>query len=121
SAQLTGAVAADPAVSADGRTVSFALGDLAPSAAATVRFLAVIGAGAAVGGTATNVASAASTSASTTNVAQATVRITDEFFSARTFILGRVVAGPCDEKDPSAGEGVRGARVMLEDGTFVIS
>ena len=121
SAQRDGAAAPDPSVSADGRTVTFELGDLAPSATATIRFLATVGAGTAVGSFATNLVTASTPAGATSNVGQASVRIADDFFASKSFILGRVTTGDCIAAEGVGDEGVGGVRIVLEDGTFAVS
>jgi uncharacterized repeat protein (TIGR01451 family) len=121
SARLDGARAPDPAVSGDGRVLTFALGDLAAGATATVRLAVQVGASTRVGVDAVNSASAASGSGATSNVATAAVRVADDLLARRTFLMGRVTTGPCDERDGAGDEGVRGVRVFLEDGTFAVS
>ena len=121
SAQRNGLPLADPQISLDGKLLTFDLGDLPPSGTASIRFLVTVGAGAQVGTVATNVATASSAGGGRSNRAEASVRVSDDFFSARSFILGRVSAGACDAKDGVGDEGVPGVRVVLEDGTLSIS
>jgi uncharacterized repeat protein (TIGR01451 family) len=121
SARLNAARAPDPVVSGDGRVLTFALGDLAPAATATVRLVVQVGAGAKVNADAVNRAVATSASGVASNAATATVRVGDDLLATRTFILGRVTAGACDEPAGAGGEGVQGVRVLLEDGTFAVT
>ena len=121
SAQANGAPLADPVASSDGQTLTFALGDLAAASTVTVRFLTLVGAAAQVGATAVNRASAATANGGTSNQATASVRIGDDFFSARSFILGRVTAGDCNQAEGVGTAAVAGVRVVLEDGTFAIT
>ena len=120
-AQINGAAAADPAVSADGKRLTFTLGTLAPAATASIRFVAQVGAGAQVGTDAVNYASASAPGGAASNLAQARVRVADELFSARSFIVGRVTSGDCLEGEGGGERGVEGIRVLLEDGTFALS
>jgi uncharacterized repeat protein (TIGR01451 family) len=121
STRVDGARAADPAVSGDGRTLTFTLGDLAAGATATVRIAVQVGAGTKVGTDAVNRASAASATGATSNVATATVRVADELLATRAFLMGRVTTGACDARDGVGGEGVPGVRVFLEDGTVAVT
>ncbi|HSN91842.1 MAG TPA: OmpA family protein [Anaeromyxobacteraceae bacterium] len=121
SARVNGAPAPDPAVSADGRVLTFALGDLGPSATATIRLTVQVGAAARPGAEAVNRASARSATGTASNVATATVRVGDDLLGSRTFILGRVTAGECLERDGVGERGVAGVGVFLEDGTFAIT
>ena len=121
SAQLNGAPLSDPLVSSDGQTLTFALGDLAGAATATVRFLTLVGAAAPVGATVVNLASAAAANGGASNLARASVRIGDDFFSGRGFILGRVTSGDCNEVEGVGSAAAAGVRVVLEDGTFALT
>ena len=121
SVQQNGAGVRDPAVSTDGRTLTFALGSIAPAATSTVTFVVQLGAGVAIGADATNVAGATSAAGTNSNVATATVHVGDDFFSTRSLIMGRVTVGDCIESEGVGTEGLAGARVLLEDGTFVVS
>ncbi|HEY2029802.1 MAG TPA: OmpA family protein [Myxococcales bacterium] len=118
SAQVDGARIQDPQISPDGRTLDFAIGTLAPLATSTVTFVVQIGAGAAKGQLAINLASATDAGKGASNTAQAVVKVTDDFFSARSFLMGRVTTGTCDAKDGEGQIGVEGVRILLEDGTF---
>ena len=71
SAQRNGSAIADPRTSLDGQVLTFDLGDLPPSGAASVRFLVTVGAGAQVGTVATNVATASSAGGGRSNRAEA--------------------------------------------------
>jgi uncharacterized repeat protein (TIGR01451 family) len=109
--------AADPTVSADGRSLVFSIGELASKASATIDYVTEVSAGAALG-VATNVASATSGSIAS-NLASAQVDVRSDFLSTRSLIMGRVSNGACSD-DPSAGsQGIPGVRIFLEDGTFV--
>ena len=121
SVRLDGIAAGDPSIAKDGRVLTFDYGVLAPGATRTVRFVALVGAGAAVGTEATNLGSATAQGGGTSNVAKATVLVADDFLNTRSLIMGRVSTGGCDEAEGVGAQGLDGARVFLEDGTFVIS
>jgi uncharacterized repeat protein (TIGR01451 family) len=121
SAQLGGVAAADPRVSADGRTLTFELGTLAPSGSASIRYVVAVGAGARVGAEAVNVARASGDGGTTSNAARAVVRVVDELLSTKAFVLGRVTTGACDARDGVGDKGVPAVRVVLEDGTWVMT
>lgn len=120
SVTLNGAPGANPAVSRDGRTLSFSVGTLAPNISATVRFVAEITAGAAVG-QAVNILTAAATGGGTSNLAKAVVTVRDDLLRSRSILMGRVTTGACGEESGEGADGIEGARVYLEDGSFVIS
>jgi uncharacterized repeat protein (TIGR01451 family) len=109
--------AADPAISADGRTLVFAIGDLAPRASAQLQYVVEVSAGAALG-FAINTASAASGPLAS-NVASAQVEVRSDFLASRSIIMGRVFNGSCSEDGSDPDLGVAGVRIYLEDGTFV--
>ena len=121
SARRDGAAVADPAVSRDGRTLTFPVGELAPSASATFRLVVQVGAAAKPGTDAVNRVGATSAGGGGSNLAEAVVKVADELLSSRSFILGRVTAGECPELDGTGTRGVEHVRVLLEDGTFAVS
>ncbi|HUJ17032.1 MAG TPA: OmpA family protein [Nitrospirota bacterium] len=119
SARINGVLLADPAVSPDGRGLTFAVGDLAPSATATITYVTGVTAGARPG-TAINMASAVSSLGASSNIATATVQIVEDLFHSTATIAGRVVIDGCG--DPALpGDGLAGVRIYLEDGTSVVS
>ncbi len=120
SVQINGKSSPDPAISADGQTLTFTLGDLLPSSSVTVRFVAEITAGSRLG-TAVNLASAISGGGGTSNIARATVQVRDDLLRTKTILMGRVTSGDCPADGEEPKEGVEGVRMYLEDGTFVIS
>jgi len=114
STTINGKHGADPAISADGRTLTYTLADLPPGTGASVHLVVEVGAGASLG-TAVNVATATSLGAVSNN-AQAAVEVQTDFMSTKTLLMGRVGRGPCDL---DWDEGVEGVRLYMEDGTFV--
>lgn len=112
--------AADPNISADGRTLTFIMGDLKKGGAATVRYVAEITAGAKIG-SAVNIAVAVSASGSVSNTAKATVKIQDDFLRTKAMLMGRVSTGACDRELGDGPFGMEGVRIYLEDGTYVVS
>jgi len=121
SARLNDAVLADPTISSDGRSLQFALGTLAGSGAATVRYVAQIGPGTPQG-QAENTAQA--TGRILSNVAKASVLVQDDLNSTRSILMGRVMlAQSCeqDERAPGAVRGLKDVRVLLQDGTTVLT
>lgn len=119
SARLDGSATADPQIAADGRRLTFAAGDLADGATAEIRYVVEIAAGAKPG-QATNRASAASGGLNS-NVARATVQVQEALFRNENIIAGRVIADNCGNLADNDHDGVEGARIYLEDGTYVIT
>lgn len=111
--------APDPAVSADGATLTFGVASLAPGEAATLRYVVEVTV-AARGPELVNSAQAASATGIVSNAAQASVQLRDELFRERAIIVGRVVAGDCDRP---AGKlpGAASVRVYLEDGRYALT
>ena len=120
STKRNGVELSDPAISSDGRTLTFHLGELAPKSAATLRYVVEIGVGARLG-TATNRASARSADGTTSYQATATVQVRSDFMNIRSFILGEVLVGACDAPAGEKPAGVAGIRIFLEDGTYVVT
>lgn len=121
SARIDDRPLAEPRVSADGRTLQFALGTLAPGASVTVRYVAMITPGARLG-SAENTAQAVGRIAS--NVARATMTVRDDMNRTRAILMGRVtLAESCaqDEREPGAVRGLPGVRILLQDGTAVLT
>jgi len=119
-ARLNGTAVADPAISADGSTLSFALGDVAPKTSALLHYVTAVGAGAKPGD-AVNTATASATPAVSSNTASASVTVQEPFMQSRSLIMGRVVVGACSESAEDNKKGMEGVGIFLEDGTFVIT
>lgn len=120
SLRLDGQAAAEPLIAADGRTLTFQLGDLPAGAAREIRYVAEVGAGARPGD-ATNIAVAGSLQSLRSNEARATVRVEEAFFRSAAFLAGQVVVGACGPETAVEPEGLPGARIYLEDGTYVVT
>lgn len=139
-AQINGVAATNPTLSSDGRSLTFALGNVAGGAAIEIRYVTEITSGASTGD-AINSAQALGTGAQSL-VARATVQVKEDLFRSRTILLGRVIevpntgpklaqagtagtppvqasdAGLCNSEQ-FFGKGVEGARIFMEDGTYV--
>lgn len=111
--------AADPQVSADGSTLTFALGTLDPGVTASLRYVVEVTVGAR-GPELTNSAQAASDTGVTSNAAQAVIQLREELFRERGIVMGRVVAGDCEHETREL-PGAAGVRVYLEDGRYAIT
>ncbi len=139
-ARINGATVANPAISADGRTLTFTIGTLAAKAALEIRYVTEITAGTSLGD-AINSAQAVGAGGASSLVARATVNIKEDLFRSRTILLGRVIevgnsgpklaqagaggvpvvsseAGLCNPEQ-FFGKGLEGARIFMEDGTYV--
>jgi uncharacterized repeat protein (TIGR01451 family) len=109
---------AEPQVSGDGRTLHFTGLDLPAGETRDIRYVVEVAPGAPVG-EALNRAVAVSNGAAS-NEASASIRIKSLLFTDALTIIGRVTEGDCG--DPLKGrKGVPGVRLIMEDGTFVIT
>ena len=104
-------------VAADGRTITIALGDVAAAATRVVTYAMAVRADAPPG-QALNRAEATD-SRGLKSVASAVLRIERETIAGRMTIIGRIVDGACGVAGPH--QGIPGVRVMLEDGSFVLT
>jgi uncharacterized repeat protein (TIGR01451 family) len=120
STRINGVPAADPPISADGRTMTFAVGTLLPKSTVSIRYVVGVGAGARAG-VATNTATAASIPPVSANTAQASVQVQEAFLTGRSIIMGRVIVGACSDSAGDNKRGMEGVGIYLEDGTFVLS
>ena len=120
SAKVDGVTSAKPTISSDGRTLTFNLGALAESSTVNIRYVVEVAAGAKLG-KAINQAQARNDNGLTSNIASATVSVTEDFFRTRTFIVGRVIADNCSDAEVDESDGIKGVRIFLEDGTYVIT
>ncbi|MBN1378218.1 MAG: OmpA family protein [Gammaproteobacteria bacterium] len=102
SARLNGVLVADPVIAANGRTLEFAMGDIAPGAIANLTYVTEITSGTPLGN-AINSAGAIDTLGSRSNTAQAVIKIRDELMRERNTIVGRVINGNCALEKPEEG------------------
>ncbi|HEX7874389.1 MAG TPA: hypothetical protein VF475_15860 [Sphingobium sp.] len=109
---------AEAEVSGDGRSLTFSLSSVAAGQTAEIRYMVEVAPGA-LQGEAINRARAHSASGES-NEASASVRIKPLLFSDAMTIIGRVTEGGCG--DPlRQRKGVPGVRLLLEDGTQVVT
>ena len=132
SARLEKTVLADPTISADGRGLEFSIGTLPGSGSLSLRYVTAVNAGAQVG-QAENTAQAIG--GATSNIARATVLVREDLNRSRAFLLGRVtLVDSCENEqnqqngpngatgDPASQPlGLKGVRVMLQDGTYIVT
>jgi uncharacterized repeat protein (TIGR01451 family) len=120
SLRLDGTRIADPAVAADGASFTYTHPRLEAGATITLRY--VIEYTIAMRGMkdAVNTAQAIAPGNVHSNQARSLVRMNDELFSQKGFIVGRVFEGGCDA--PGRAEtGVPNVRVYLEDGRYGVT
>jgi uncharacterized repeat protein (TIGR01451 family) len=118
SARLNGIVAPSPVISADGRTLNFAIGTIASNAAITLSYVVQVTPGARIGA-ADNVAAAAAPL--TSNTAHASVVVHEDLMQSKAILTGRVIVGPCADTASGAQAGLLNARIFLEDGSYVLT
>lgn len=116
--RIDGAPAGSAAtIATDGHTLTLALGTIAPSATRTVTYAMTVRPDAGTG-QALNRAEATD-SRGLTSVASAVVRIERDNLAATMTLIGRITAGDCSVTQ--GRRGLRGVRVVLEDGSFAVT
>lgn len=120
SAMRDGASIPDPVIGADGRTLEFTIGDLVAGERVTITYVVEI-----IGGKQNqqivNTATAFADAGLVSNVAAATIMMTEDLFRSSSTLIGRVVDGHCSAATFGEDQGVGGIRVYLEDGRFAVS
>ncbi len=119
STRIGTAVAPDPEISADGRTLVFTTGALGPGQRFDIRYVVEITAGAR-GKQLVNAARAIGPDGLASNSAQATIQLREELFRDRAIVMGRVVEGDCARPTQQL-QGIAGVRVYLEDGRYSVT
>jgi uncharacterized repeat protein (TIGR01451 family) len=109
---------ADPTIAGNGRVFGFPVGNLAPGASVTATFVAEVGPGAS-GPQLINEAIAHAANALASNMTDTLVTMRESMLTGRFTLIGRVAAGDCG--DPASAKPVAGVRLVLEDGTFVLT
>ena len=117
--KLDDTIATDPEISADGRTLNFAVGDIAAGSAIAFSYVVEIAAGT-ENGDAINNAIAKPQEGELSNLASATVKVIDDFMRDKSILIGTVFDGGCEQADESK-PGLADVRLYLEDGTYVIT
>ncbi|HEY6598481.1 MAG TPA: hypothetical protein VIZ30_04185, partial [Pseudomonadales bacterium] len=117
SARVNGVRAADPAIDRDGRTLRFALPTVAAATNLDVDYVAEIGSGAELG-EAINAAHVVGVGVGSSNTASVSVMVREDLLSSKAIVIGRVIDGACGD---ARGAGLAGVRVLLEDGTYVVT
>jgi uncharacterized repeat protein (TIGR01451 family) len=123
SANVNGVSASDPAISNNGRDLTFSVGTLPAAGTITIKFVTEIGAGA-KSGVAVNLATANGTGVLSSNTANAKVVVVDQLQRDKNIIVGQVLYGVCEMDDielPDGPQGVAGVRIYLEDGSYVLT
>lgn len=107
-------------IDAAGQLVRMRIGDVPAGTSTIVRYVAEAAAGSQTG-EAVNTAFARTSTGLSSNIASATITLTDDLFRDRSLILGRVVVDSCDGDTASDDDGLGGVGIYLEDGTYVVT
>jgi uncharacterized repeat protein (TIGR01451 family) len=125
SLRLDGQRVADPVVSADGSQFTFTQASFAPGQSLTLRYVLEFTIAMRGLENAINTAVAEAPGNVRSNEARALVRMNEELFSQKGFIVGRVFEGSCDAASGAAENradtGVANIRVYLEDGRYGVT
>lgn len=104
----------NPVIANDGRTLKFNLSNIAVGSTVTLKYVAEVAAGAKLG-SAENIAFSTSHSS---NIGRASVTVREDLFRSKSLLVGRVIEG-CPANIEEASKGLQGARILLEDGTYI--
>lgn len=126
STRLDGAPIPDPAVGADGRTLNFHAGLLAPASIAELAYVVEVASGARRGAAVNRAQAVSAAGAPISNRAEASITIEDDFFHESLTIVGRIIEDGCEAdggaaKNPRAGKGVPGVRLYMETGATTVA
>jgi uncharacterized repeat protein (TIGR01451 family) len=106
---------ANPAISADGRGLTFKVGHLAVGASLTLKYVVEV-TPAAIAGLAENIAYA--TGGHRSNTAKALVTVREDLMRSKTILIGTVFIGECNEHPATGAPNIR---IVLEDGRYVLT
>ena len=112
-------VRVDAAVEPNGRAFTVTLPGIAAARSVLLTYLAEVVVSAQPG-SALNRASATDNRGTTSNIAEATIAIKRDQLGDRMTIIGRITDGGC-AVDPAKATGVKGVRVMLQDGSYTVT
>ncbi len=114
-------MAPEPAVTADGKTLTFTLNDLLNGEAVEVRYVVEVAPGVKSGEAINRATASANGGGLVSNQASVSVRIRQDLLRDRNVLMGRVIAGECEASDSNKTEGVAGVRLYMENGTYVVT
>jgi uncharacterized repeat protein (TIGR01451 family) len=119
SARLDKAGLTDPQVGGDGRALEFNIGTIPGSGTLTLRYVVAVLAGANVGQSENT---AQVSAGATSNVARASVMVREDLNRSRAILMGRVTqVESCEKTEGFEPLGLEGVRVMLQDGTYIVT
>jgi uncharacterized repeat protein (TIGR01451 family) len=111
---------ADPVIAADGNSFTYTQPSLAVGESIELRYVVEFTVAMRGMKDAINTAQAFAPGNVRSNEARSLVRMNEELFSQKGFIVGRVFEGACDQ-DGGKDSGVAGIRVYLEDGRYGVT
>jgi uncharacterized repeat protein (TIGR01451 family) len=114
-----GEAPAELSVAPDGRSLSLRLASLPAGAELGLRYVTEVTAGARLGD-AVNRVQASGPGVRGSNLAEARVAVREDLLRDQAILLGRVRIGDCGQ-DEALQTGLAGARVYLENGTYVVT
>ena len=121
SARVNGVAIPDPQGGPDGRSLVFAAGTVPARGSLTLTYIAVVGPDTPLGPAQNTVQAVGRISS---NTAGATVVIREELNASRAILMGQVTVAPsceADANDRASRRPVANARILLQDGTYVIT
>lgn len=121
STTVNGTNVADPTISANARTLTFALSNIADGSVAEIRYVVDVTITTPTGDSINHVIANANAGALVTNEATAKVRIKNDFIRDSNILMGRVIADNCGTIENTKIQGLAGVRIYLEDGRFVVT
>jgi len=117
SARYDGIVGIEPVISEDARKLEFPIASLPPGASTRVTYVTEVTVGTRLG-KAVNSVIAEDNRGTRSNTALASILVTEDLFTSRSFIAGRVIVGECDPDSTLINPGLPSVRVFMEDGTY---
>ena len=125
-ARLNGLAINDPAISADGQTLTFTPGTIAAGQTSQLSYVTEIAAGTPLGDAVNTAVGVSATGIEVTNRTEVGVFIQEDLLRSRLTIVGRVAENACNIDQPwprkiEGGKGVPGVRLYMETGAYVVS
>ncbi len=122
STSIAGLKTTNPPTAADGRTLSFPLGTLAPGEMKEITYVAAVAT--AHTGMAVNQAHALGNTTQTSNTAKASVLVIEDLMRSHSILMGQVlidVPEKAKEADLEKNTGLEGIRITLENGSYTVT
>lgn len=107
-------------IDASGERLSIELGNIDPGQEIVATYVAEVTVGT-PDGVARNQVEITGIGVGESNRAYADVLVRNDLFVDTTFIIGRVTLSDCGQDNATTGQGIGGVRVLLEDGSFVVT